>query len=98
MAFHNTNFKMVPLAVGTYTTGQLGNNITASTVHEVYCVTAGTITINAFGGGSATLAMTAGQSIKVMVGSCTVASGSFVGFKTQFNSSGIGATQWGSNL
>ena len=73
MAFHNTNFTIIPLPVGTYTLGQLGNNITASTVHEVYCVTSGTITINAIGGGSATLAMTAGQNIKVMVGGCVVA-------------------------
>lgn len=96
MAFHNVNFQMVNLPVGTYTGGQLGNNITASTVHEVYCISAGSITINALGGGTATFAMTAGQSVKVMVGSCTVASGEFVGFKTQFAASGIGATQWGS--
>lgn len=94
MAFHNTNFTMVPLVVGTYTTGQLGNNITASTVHEIYCVTSGSITINAFGGGTATLAMTAGQNIKVMVGSCTVVSGSFLGFKTQFSASGGSPIQW----
>lgn len=97
MAFHNTNFTMVPLTGGTYTLGQLGNNITASTVHEVYCISAGTISITAFGGGSATFPMTSGQSVKVMVGSCTVSSGAFVGFKTSFYSSGIAPIQWGSN-
>ena len=99
MAFHNTNFKMIPLVSGaTYTTGQLGNNLTASTVHEVYCVSAGTISITAIGGGKAIFPMIAGQSIHVMVGSCSVISGGFVGFKTQFNSSGISPVQWGHNL
>ena len=93
MAFHNTNYTMVPLPVGTYTTGMLGNGITASTVHEVFCTSAGSITITAMGGGTATFALTAGQSVKVLVGSCTVASGAFVGFKTKFDASGFGRPQ-----
>lgn len=98
MAFHNINFKMVPLPIGTYAPGNLGNNITASTVHEVYCLTAGTITITALGGGTSAFPMTAGQSVKVMVASCTVASGAFVGFKTNWNNPGITPIQWGGNL
>lgn len=98
MAFHNANFKIVNLPVGTYTAGDLGNNVTASTVHEVYCVSAGSIIINALGGGTATFPMTAGQSVKVLVGSCTVSSGIFVGFKAQWSVPGMGPTQWGSNL
>lgn len=98
MAFHNVNFQMVPLPVGTYAPGDIGNNITASTIHEVYCISAGSITINALGGGSQIFALTANQSVKVLVGSCTVSSGAFVGFKAQFNSSGISPTQWGGNL
>jgi len=94
MAFHNVNYTMVPLTGGTYTLGDLGNSITASTVHEVYCISAGTISITAFGGGTATLPMTSGQSIKVMLGSCTVVSGAYVGFKTKFDSSGIGRIQF----
>lgn len=94
MAFHNINYQMVPLSVGTYTMGALGNNITASTVHEVYCLSAGTITITALGGGTGVFPMTAGQSVKVMVASCTVSTGGFVGFKTQFAVSGMGAIQW----
>ena len=97
MAFHNVNFQMIPLPVGTYATGDLGNNITGATVHEIYCTTAGSITITAYGGGTATFAMTAGQSVKVMVGACTVTSGAFVGFKTQFATTGFGNIQWGSN-
>jgi hypothetical protein len=97
MAFHNANFKIVNLPVGTYTAGDLGNNVTASTVHEVYCVSTGSITINALGGGTATFPMTAGQSVKVLVGSCTVASGVFVGFKTQWSVPGMAPIQWGGN-
>lgn len=96
MAFHNTNYSMISLPVGTYTAGDLGNGLTASTVHEIFCLTAGSITVNALGGGTATFALTAGQNVKVLVGSCTVASGSFVGFKTKFDASGIGRIQYSS--
>lgn len=97
MAFHNANFTMIPLTVGTYTTGDLGNNITASTVHEIYCLAAGTISITAFGGGTASFPMTAGQSVNIMVSSCVVVSGDFVGFKTIWSNPGITPTQWGGN-
>ena len=98
MAFHNVNFQMVPITSGTtYTTGNLGNNITGATVHEIYCLTSGSISITAFGGGTVTVPMTAGQSIKVMVGTCTVISGTYVGFKAQFNQTGMAPIQWGSN-
>lgn len=81
MAFHNTNWTAVPLPVGTYTTADLGNGITASTVHEVFCVSAGTVTITAMGGGKFTWGATAGQSVKVVAGQIIVGSGEFVGFK-----------------
>ena len=89
MAFHNTNYTIIPLTSGTYTTGDLGNGITASTVHEVFCTSSGSITITALGGGTATFALTAGQSVKVLVGSCTIVSGTYVGFKTKFDASGF---------
>jgi len=93
MAFHNTNYTIIPLTSGTYTTGDLGNGITASTVHEVFCTSSGSITITALGGGTATFALTAGQSVKVLVGSCTIVSGTYVGFKTKFDASGFGRPQ-----
>jgi hypothetical protein len=89
MAFHNVNFAMVPMPVGTYDVDVLGDNLTASTVHEVYCVSAGSIQITASGGGTATFAMTAGQSVKVMARKCVVSSGSFVGFKAAFQGNSI---------
>lgn len=90
MAFHNTNYQMVPLSTGTYETGDLGNGITASTVHEIYCLTPGSITITALGGGTVTASMTAGQSIKVLAGKIVVSSGTYTGFKAMFQASGIG--------
>jgi len=97
MAFHNVNYEIVPLTGGTYTLGQLGNGITASTVHEIYCITAGTISVTALGGGSATLPMTVGQSIKVLTAGCVITSGSYIGFRAKAQFGGIGTTQWGSN-
>lgn len=93
MVFHNTNYTIIPLTSGTYTTGDLGNGITAYTVHEVICTSSGSITITALGGGTATFALTAGQSVKVLVGSCTIVSGTYVGFKTKFDASGFGRPQ-----
>ena len=84
MAFHNTNWTAVNLPVGTYEMGELGNGITASTVHQIFCLTGGSITVSAIGGGTFTWTATAGQSMNVVVGRCVVASGAFVGFKPAF--------------
>lgn len=99
MAFHNTNYEMLSLTGGTYTLGQLGNGLTAATVHEVYCISAGTISMTALGGGGPiAFPMISGQSVKILLASCTVNSGAYVGFKTKFNFSNIAPIQWGSNL
>lgn len=87
MAFHNTNYEAVPLTTGTYNTGDLGNGLTASTVHEVFCTSSGTVTITAMGGGQFTWAATAGQSVKVVAGQIIVASGTFVGFRAKTDKS-----------
>lgn len=94
MAFHNTNFTIVPMSTGTYTAGDLGNNLTGSCVHEIYCVSAGTITVTAMGGGTVTVPMTTGQTMKVMVGNAVVASGMFAGFKMSFQNPGIQSTNY----
>jgi hypothetical protein len=96
MAFHNTNYEMVPLTGGTYTLADLGNGLTASTVHEIYCISNGSIKVTALGGGVVTFPMTAGQSVRVMAGGATVVSGSFVGFRAKFYSSGIGPNPFSS--
>ena len=97
MAFHNVNYEIVPLTGGTYTLGQLGDGLTGSSVHEIYCLTTGSIDITALGGGTATFPMTAGQSVKVVTAGVKITSGTYVGFRAKFQFGGIGATQWGSN-
>ena len=82
MAFYNQNFIAVPLNTNdTF----LGNIQTATTIHQLVCLTPGSISITAYGGGSFIWSATTSQSIDIMVGNCTVNSGSFVGFKTFHN-------------
>ena len=83
MATFNTNYQALNLSVGSYTIGDLGNGLTASTIHQIFCVSGGTITMTALGGGTFTWGATAGQSINILLGSCSVASGLFIGFKSQ---------------
>ena len=86
MAFHNTNWTAINLPVGTYEIGDLGNNLTASTVHELFCLVDGNVDISAIGGGTFSWSATTGQKINVVIGRCVVNSGEFVGFKTAFQS------------
>lgn len=84
---YKSNYIAVPLNSGTYETGDLGDGQTASTIHTVYCLTAGNADISALGGGASfTWTATAGQSIDVEVGRFTVNSGTYVGFKEAFGS------------
>jgi len=84
MAFHNTNWQAVPMPAGTYTLNELGNGLTASTVHEIFCTVGGAVTISAMGGGTFAWTATAGQSIKVVASKVIVGGGEFVGFRTSF--------------
>lgn len=84
MAFHNTNWTALPMPVGTYTINELGNGLTASTVHQVFCTAPGTVTISAMGGGTFTWVATAGQKVDVVCANVVVASGTFVGFKANY--------------
>lgn len=74
MAFHNANYRIIPLSTGA------NGPFTAQTVHEIYCVANGTATISAVGGGSMTVTMTANQSVKIRTNTVNVASGTFVAF------------------
>lgn len=84
MAFHNANFKAINLPVGTYELSDLGNGVSASTVHQIFCLSNGSATITAIGGGTFTWTATAGQSIDVVTGRVVVGSGEFVGFKSSY--------------
>lgn len=86
MAIYNQNYeaKLLTVANSPYTTSDLGNGITASTIHQIFCLSGGNINITALGGGNFTWSATTSQSIDVVAGYCNVISGEFVGFKTQF--------------
>jgi hypothetical protein len=88
MATFNTNYEIVNLTSGTYGVDVLGDNLTASTVHEIYCLTSGSVTISASGGGQATIPMTSGQSLNCMLRQVTVNSGTYIGFRSKLNSRG----------
>jgi len=82
MAINHTNYRAIKLSAGnTYTTNDLGNGVSASTVHQVFCNSSGTITLTALGGGTFDWTATSGQYIDIILGACSVASGEFIGFK-----------------
>ena len=83
MANHNANYIAMNLAVGAYGPAEIGNGISATTIHQVFCITDGSITISALGGGTFTWSATAGQKVDVLTSKLTVVSGAFVGFKTK---------------
>ncbi len=77
MATANSNYKIVSLSGGT--NGPYGiSGVTV--VHEVFCLTNGSVTLTAIGGGSMTVSLTAGQSIELLCSGIVVNSGTFVGF------------------
>lgn len=83
MGTFNTNYQVINLTAGaSYTLADLGDGYSASTIHQVFCVSAGTITMTALGGGTFTWAATGGQSINIILGGCSVTSGLFAGFKS----------------
>lgn len=84
MALYNQNYeaKLLTVAGSPYTTADLGNGITASTIHQIFCLSAGTINVTALGGGNFTWSATTSDVLDVMLGSCNVTSGEFVGFKS----------------
>jgi len=84
MSFHNANYQAIVMESGTYTIGDLGNGLTASTVHQVFCAAGGSVTITAMGGGEFTTTMSAGDKVDVVAAKITVNSGTFIGFKSRF--------------
>ena len=79
----SANFKAVPL-VGTMDEGDLGGDgVSGTSVHQVYCLGAGTAVITAKGGGTFSWVATTNQSIDVVVKEITISSGSFIGFKAR---------------
>lgn len=77
MATANSNYRIVSLTGGT--NGPYGTT-TTPIVHEVYCLTSGSVSVTAIGGGSLTVSLTAGQSLNVLCSGIVVNSGTFCGF------------------
>lgn len=78
MATANANYKIVTLTGGT--NGPYGLATGATVVHEVYCISGGSVTVTAIGGGSMTTTLTAGNSLHILCSGIVVNSGTFVGF------------------
>lgn len=83
MALYNQNYKAINLTPGTYTTGDLGNGVTGTCIHQLFCLSPGEINITAFGGGNFTWSASTSEVLDIVVGACVVASGEFVGFKSK---------------
>jgi hypothetical protein len=84
MGSYSKNYEAINLTGGTYNASVLGNGITANTVHQIYALTSGSITITAMGGGTFTWVPAAANIfIDVVPSSVTVNSGTFVGFRVK---------------
>ncbi len=85
MSTIHANYESVALT-GTmnFATGKETGFITATTIHQIVCLGAGTIVITPMAGPSFSWAPTViGTTINVMVKSITVSSGTFIGFKAK---------------
>lgn len=82
MGLQSKNFTALNLT-GTMNAFQLGNGVTANTVHQIYCLSGGNISITAMGGGTFTWSGTTNSFIDVVPFAITVSSGIFIGFKAK---------------
>lgn len=79
------NYEAVALSgTQTHSTGKETGLISASTIHEVFCISAGTITITPVKGPSFAWPATGGQSMRVMVWRTVVNSGGFIAFRSKY--------------
>ncbi len=85
MAAHiYANYEVVSLTgTQTFPTGKETGIITATSIHQVFCLGAGTIIITPEKGPAFSWAATAGQSIDVVTKGTTVSSGTFIGFRSK---------------
>lgn len=80
------NYEVVTLSGNTsYPTGKETGYVTASTIHEVYCLAAGSITITPLKGSVFTWSATTNSALNVMVKAANVTSGTFIGFRGKLN-------------
>ena len=85
MATISSNYKVVALS-GTMDQGVLGDGMSASTIHRIYCTGAGNITIFPFEGPSFIwTTAAANEFIDVVVKKIIVNAGTFIGFAAKSN-------------
>lgn len=78
------NYEVVALSgTQSHVTGRETNFITATTIHQIYCLGAGTIIITPMKGPSFSWAATTNISLDVMVKATTVSSGTFIAFRSK---------------
>ena len=82
----NANYSVIQLS-GTKTLYELGDGISASTVHEIFCVSGGTIAITPMHGNEFIWGATAGQNMHITPRQTVLTSGLFLGFKAKFTPS-----------
>lgn len=74
------NYEIIPLVLGNNSFPVVDN---INSIHEVYCISAGAVTITAEGGGTATFTLGVNQSINIVTRKINVVSGSFIGFRAK---------------
>jgi TPP-dependent indolepyruvate ferredoxin oxidoreductase alpha subunit len=82
MGSFSKNYEAISLT-GNMNAATLGNGISAETVHQIYCLSAGTISIQAMGGGTFFWTGTTNSFIDVVPASITAITGTFIGFRSK---------------
>lgn len=78
------NYEVISLSgTQTHSTGRETGSITATTVHQIYCLAAGTIIITPAKGPNFSWAATTNSSIDVLTKATTVSSGTFIAFRSK---------------
>lgn len=80
------NYVLVPLSSGANEFPVTGGT---NSMHQVYCIADGSVTITAEGGGQATFALTANEKVDIVTRSINVVGGTFVAFRAMNNSQSI---------
>lgn len=85
MATIHGNYEVVTLSgTQSHLTGRETGYVTATTIHQIFCLAPGSILITPMAGSGFTWTATAGQSVDVMTSATKVNSGTFIGFRAKF--------------
>lgn len=87
-----SNYEALSLT-GTMSQGDLGNGVTANTIHRVFCLSGGTVDITPMKGGKFTWSASTNDYMDVVLKTITVSSGVFIGFRAKFVPNGFQSYQ-----